>query len=144
MTLQFRRLSPAAILPSRAHPADAGLDLCSIDRTLIGACDRGIIRTGWAVSIPPGWYGRVAPRSGLAAKHGIDVLAGVIDCGYTGEVRVILANHGRESFRIQPGDRIAQLIIECCAILQPEEVEALDDTARGDGGFGSTGVEVVA
>jgi dUTP pyrophosphatase len=98
------------------------------------------VRTGLAVSIPAGFYGRVAPRSGLAVRHGLDVLAGVIDADYRGEILCALVNHGEESFEIEPGARVAQLIIEAIAQPEPAWAEDLEETTRGAGGFGSTGV----
>ena len=138
--LPFLRLHPAAILPRRGTPFSAGLDLHAIGRILIPVGERRSIQTGWAVQIPPGWYGRVAPRSGLAQRNGIDVLAGVVDQDYRGEVCVILHNAGSDPFQIERGDRVAQLIIEACALLDPAEVDELPETQRGTGGFGSTGV----
>lgn len=143
--LWFKRLCSTAVIPSRGSALAAGLDLSSIDRTIVPAGGRNTVRTGLAVQIPQGWYGRIAPRSGLAAKHGIDVLAGVVDADFRGELRVVLMNHGYGTFHIGPGDRIAQLIIEACAIVTPMECETLPDeeTERGAGGFGSTGLREV-
>lgn len=95
--------------------------------------------TGVAVVLPVGTYGRVAPRSGLAVKHGINVGAGVVDPDYTGEVKVLLFNHGVDAFEVKRGDRIAQLILERCETPDVEEVGVIAETARGAGGFGSTG-----
>ena len=100
---------------------------------------RALVGTGIALSIPDGLYGRVAPRSGLAVKHCINVGAGVIDPDYTGEVKVVLFNHGTEDFEIKKGDRIAQLILEKCETPMIKEIGLLEETLRGDGGFGSTG-----
>ena len=140
--LPFARLHPDAILPRRGTTGSAGLDLHAIGRILIPVGERRSIQTGWAVQIPPGWYGRIAPRSGLAMRHGLDVLAGVIDQDYRGEVCVILHNAGGEPFQVEKGDRVAQLIIEACALLEPAEVIALPDpaTLRGANGFGYTGI----
>lgn len=138
--LEFMRLHAGARLPTRGSLHAAGLDLYSIESlTLDSRGGRAGVRTGLAVSIPEGFYGRVAPRSGLAVRHGLDVLAGVIDSDYRGEIICALINHGAEPFRIEAGTRVAQLIIE--AITTPEAVwsEALSETARGQGGFGSTG-----
>ena len=108
---------------------------------VVPARGKACIQTGIAMAIPEGNYGRIAPRSGLAAKHFIDVGAGVIDADYRGEVKVLLFNHGEDDFVIQPADRIAQLIIEKYTPSEIVEVDGkLDDTLRGDGGFGSTGV----
>lgn len=138
--LLVRRLSPAATLPRRAEPGSVGYDLAASMPARIDAYS-GIAKvcTGLSLTVPFGCYGRIAPRSGLAAKHGIDVLAGVIDPSFTGEVIVLLVNHGDQPFRIEPGDRIAQLILERCELPRVIEVEALEETERGGAGFGSTG-----
>lgn len=138
--LKFLRLHPAAKLPTRGSRQAAGLDLYSIeDVTLEATGGRAAVRTGLAVAIPRGFYGRIAPRSGLAVNYGLDVLAGVIDSDYRGEIVCALVNHGREALTIDAGQRVAQLILE--AIIAPEPVwaDALDETTRGAGGFGSTG-----
>jgi dUTP pyrophosphatase len=138
-TLRFKQLDPRAILPSRGSSFAAGLDLCSIEDLIIEPRQRAAARTGLAVAIPHGFYGRVAPRSGLAAKNGLDVLAGVIDSDYRGEIVCILYNTGDETINLPAGSKICQLIIE--QIITPEAAWAtdLDETARGAGGFGSTG-----
>ena len=100
---------------------------------------RAAVRTGVAVAIPQGFYGRVAPRSGLAVRHGIDTLAGVIDSDYRGEILCALVNHGREPFHVEPGARVAQLLIESIATPEPAWAEDLEQTERGAGGFGSSG-----
>lgn len=137
--LRFRKLHPQAKLPTRGSPLAAGLDLYSVEPLTILAGQRAAVRTGLSVAIPEGFYGRVAPRSGLAIEHGLDVLAGVIDSDYRGEIRCALINHGGEPVLIKTGQRVAQLVIE--AIATPEAVwtEELEETARGAGGFGSTG-----
>lgn len=137
--LEFMKLHPAARLPARGSRYAAGLDLYSIERVTIAAHAWAVASTGLSVAIPHGYYGRIAPRSGLAVKHGLDVLAGVVDSDYRGEIRCALINHGEEAIEIEAGMRVAQLIIE--AIVQPEPVwkEDLSGTERGSGGFGSTG-----
>lgn len=140
MSLLVKTLRPAAKIPRRESPGAAGYDLSSVDDVTIPPRDRAIVRTGIAIAVPEGTYGRVAPRSGLAAKHGIDVLAGVIDEDYRGEIAVILLNAGDEPFHIAVGDRIAQLVLERIATPMVAVVKDLDSTARGEGGFGSTGV----
>jgi len=137
--LPFKRLHPEARLPSRGSAGAAGLDLCAVERVTIGPGGRASVRTGLAVAIPAGFYGRVAPRSGLAVRHGIDVLAGVIDSDYRGEILCALVNPGREPFEIEPGARIAQLVVEAIATPDPAWAEDLEETDRGAGGFGSTG-----
>lgn len=137
--LEFMKLHPAARLPTRGSKFSAGLDLYSIERVTIPARGRAVVRTGLSVAVPHGFYGRVAPRSGLAIEHGLDVLAGVIDSDYRGELMCALANHGDEAIEIEAGMRMAQLVIE--AIITPEPVwsEDLSATERGAGGLGSTG-----
>ena len=138
-TLRFKQLDPRAVLPKRGSVLAAGLDVCGIEDIEIGPRQRVMARTGLAVAIPPGFYGRVAPRSGLAAKNGLDVLAGVIDSDYRGEIVCVLYNTGDETIKLPAGSKICQLIIE--QIITPEAMWAtdLDETARGAGGFGSTG-----
>ena len=137
--LRFKQLDPRAVLPARGSALAAGLDLCSIALLNIGPKQRVMSRTGLAVAIPPGFYGRIAPRSGLAAKNGLDVLAGVIDSDYRGEICCLLYNTGDEVISLPLGSKICQLIIE--QIITPEAVwsKDLDETARGAGGLGSTG-----
>ena len=138
--LQVKRLSPDATLPVRGSEFSAGLDLSSAEDCVVPAGNKCVVCTDLAIAIPPYTYGRIAPRSGLAAKHFIDVGAGVIDSDYRGAVNVVLFNHGKKDFDIAKGDRIAQLILE--KILLPVVVETnnLDKTIRGTDGFGSTGV----
>jgi dUTP pyrophosphatase len=137
--LEFMRLHPQAKLPTRGSPYSAGLDLYSVESLWIAARGRATVRTGLSVAIPRGFYGRVAPRSGLAVKHGLDVLAGVIDSDYRGEIICALINHGDEPLELEAGMRIAQLIIESIATPTPTWSEDLSETERGGGGFGSTG-----
>jgi dUTP pyrophosphatase len=126
-------------LPSYGSDGAAGLDLSATHDYRLYPGQRAMLTTGFAWHIWPGYVGMIRPRSGLAAKHGIDVLAGVIDSDFRGEVRVILINHGDAPIHIKAGDRIAQMVIQEYARMNPVEVEELTDTARGDGGFGSTG-----
>jgi dUTP pyrophosphatase len=137
--LRFKQLDPKAVLPRRGSALAAGLDVCSIEAVELQPQQRGTVRTGLAVAIPPGFYGRVAPRSGLAAKNGLDVLAGVIDSDYRGEICCVLYNTGAEVITLPAGSKICQLIVE--QIITPEAAwaDSLDETARGAGGFGSTG-----
>lgn len=137
--IQFKKLDEQAILPTRGSDHAAGLDLYACKESVIPARGYLPISTGVAVAIPLGYYGRIAPRSGLAAKHGIDTLAGVIDSDYRGELICLLANHSDNDFEIKPGDRVAQFVIEAIIFPDPEFVPELPDTNRGDGGFGSTG-----
>ena len=140
-SLQVRRLSPHARLPSRATHGSAGYDLCSIEDKVLLAGDRALVRTGLALGVPSGTYGRLAPRSRLALRNGISIGAGVCDADYTGEVSVVLFNHGADKFIIHSGDRIAQLIIERIDLPDVREVDDLPTTARGAAGWGSTGLE---
>ena len=139
MKLLIKKLSDNATIPTRASPGSVGYDLYSTENMSIGSRERGIVSTGIAATIPMGVYGRIAPRSGLAVKHGIQTGAGVIDPDYTGELKVILFNHGTEKFDIKQGDRIAQLILEKCETPLIEEVQEIKDTQRGTNGFGSSG-----
>ncbi len=130
-------------LPARATAGAAGADLVAAEEVTIAPGSVHAVATGIALAIPEGYEGQVRPRSGLALKHGVTVLnaPGTIDADYRGEVKVILINHGREPFRIARGDRIAQLVVAPVSASRFERVEALSDTARGSGGFGSTGVK---
>ena len=148
MKLSIQRLSKNAVLPQYATPGSAAMDLCAcleepvvLQGTGSPEDNRRLIPTGLAMAIPEGYVGLIFARSGLASKHGIAPAncVGVIDSDYRGEVKVALANHGSEPYAIQPGDRIAQLMIS--PVVQPlvEETDALPETIRGEGGFGSTG-----
>jgi len=150
LALPVKLLTDTATLPRRGSELAVGYDL-SADLSAGDWRRSGIslrlppgkrerVSTGVAVAVPVGYYGRVAPRSGLAYKHGIDVLAGVVDPDYRGEVFVILQNNGEEEFAVRHGDRIAQLILERVETPEVERVSELPDTARGSAGFGSTGV----
>lgn len=142
MHLPVRRLRKEAVIPTRAHGDDAGLDLHASEAASIGAGERASIGTGIALEIPAGHAGLVLPRSGLAARHGIALVnaPGLIDAGYRGEVRVLLLNTDRdESFEVSPGDRIAQLLITPLAAAAAVETGTLAASARGEDGFGSTG-----
>ncbi len=142
MRLAVRRLHPAATLPSRAYAGDAGFDLHAAEEVTLEAGERASVRTGLAVELPERHAGLVLPRSGLAWRHGIALVnaPGLIDAGYRGEVRVLLLNTDREDpFEVSVGDRIAQLVLVRFESPPLEEVDALDETPRGGGGFGSTG-----
>jgi len=142
MTLRVRRLDARAVLPTRAYPGDAGLDLYALDQHVLAPGDRASIATGISVEIPGGQAGLVLPRSGLAARHGIAIVnaPGLIDSGYRGEIRVLLLNTDRgEPFTIAAGDRIAQLVLVRVETPAVEEVDELALSERGAGGFGSSG-----
>ncbi|MCQ2368678.1 MAG: dUTP diphosphatase [Kiritimatiellae bacterium] len=143
MTLRFKRIHPDAVLPSYAHKSDAGMDIRSVEELTILPGKRALVHTGLVMILPPMYEAQVRPRSGLALKKGVTVLntPGTIDAGYRGEVGVILINLGEEPFEIKKGDKIAQIVI--ASVTQPEEIletEEIDETDRGEGGFGSTGV----
>jgi dUTP pyrophosphatase len=137
--LRFKRLHPEARLPTRGSALAAGLDIYSVERVTLQPGARAAVRTGLAVAIPEGFYGRVAPRSGLAVRQGLDTMSGVIDSDYRGEILCVLINLGDAPIEIEPGARIAQLIIEKIALPEAVWAEDLDETERGAGGFGSTG-----
>ena len=142
-TLQIEQLTPDAVVPTYAHEGAAGMDLRASEEATIPGGGRGLVGTGIAIALPHGHVGLVHPRSGLAAKHGITVLnaPGTIDAGYRGEVKVILLNTSDEAFNVAIGDRIAQLVVQKVEHPAVEVVALLDGgTARGAGGFGSTGV----
>jgi dUTP pyrophosphatase len=142
-TLRVRRLRDDAVLPTRAHHDDAGLDLVSVDTVVLApGGGRAVVGTGIAVEIPAGWAGLVCRRSGLAARHGVTVLGGpgVIDAGYRGELRVVLLNTDPgEAFTINAGDRVAQLLLTPVLLGDVTEVDELSDATRDAAGFGSTG-----
>ncbi|KAH8924006.1 deoxyuridine 5'-triphosphate nucleotidohydrolase [Atractiella rhizophila] len=137
--LQIKRLTPTATVPTRGSAFAAGYDIYADEDVEIAAGARHLVKTGMAIAVPSGCYGRVAPRSGLAVKHGITTGAGVVDEDYRGEVRVLLFNLATESFSIKRGDRIAQLVLERIYTPEVVEVQELSETVRGEGGFGSTG-----
>jgi len=140
--LKCKKLADNAILPSYAMEGDAGLDLYGNEDVVVPSRGRAVVGTGIAIEIPKGRVGLVHPRSGLAAKSGITVLnaPGTIDSGYRGEVKVILVNHSDTHVGFMPGDRIAQLVIQRFTFAHPLDADELEETTRGEGGFGSTGV----
>ncbi|MFL5897275.1 MAG: dUTP diphosphatase [Solirubrobacterales bacterium] len=142
MELPVQKLKEGAQMPSRAHEGDAGLDLYACEAAHVGPGERWSVGTGVGVEIPEGHAGLVLPRSGLARDHGIALVnaPGLIDSGYRGELRVLLLNTDpAETFRVEPGDRVAQLLITPIATPEPVEVLALTESLRGEGGFGSSG-----
>ncbi|KAG9009672.1 Deoxyuridine 5'-triphosphate nucleotidohydrolase [Tulasnella sp. JGI-2019a] len=138
-SLLVKRLSDKATLPKRGSALAAGYDLYSAEQKIIPAKGKALVDTQISIAVPVGTYGRVAPRSGLASKFMIDTGAGVIDADYRGVVFVLLFNHSDKDFTVEPGDRVAQLIIEKIQTPEVVEVQDLDETLRGGGGFGSTG-----
>ena len=156
MEIKYSQLKEGANKPFRANESDAGYDLFSTEYVTIEPFQRKLISTGINVAIPQNFYGRLAPRSGLACKKGIDLMAGVIDSGYRGEIKVLLINLNFEGYNlmpnameamfgpanrieIKPGDRIAQLIIEKCHSVEWKSMETLEESQRGEQGFGSSG-----
>ena len=141
MKVLFRKIDPAARLPEYAHPGDAGMDVFSVEDVVLPPGGRALVRTGLVMQLPPDAEAQVRPRSGLALKHGVTVLnaPGTIDAGYRGEVGVILVNHGSEDFSVARGMKIAQIVVARHERVVWEETDSLDETARGAGGFGSTG-----
>jgi deoxyuridine 5'-triphosphate nucleotidohydrolase len=137
--IKIKKLHAEARLPQRGTAFSAGADLYCLEAFTLAPGERKLVPTGLVIEIPSGFYGRVAPRSGLAVRHGIDVLAGVIDADYRAEVKVPLINFGQEPVSFNAGERIAQLIIEQAAMCDYVWSEDLSDTSRGEGGFGSTG-----
>jgi dUTP pyrophosphatase len=137
--LNFKRLDDRATLPTRGSAESAGLDLYSIEDLTIEPKQRVLARTGLAVAIPPAHYGRIAPRSGLAMRTGLDVLSGVIDSDYRGEIGCLLYNTGDETINLPAQSKICQLIIEKIITPEPMWAVEIDETDRGSGGFGSTG-----
>lgn len=141
-SVQVSRLNENAIIPTRASEHAAGFDLYALEGGMLATGIRCLFKTGIAVAIPDGHVGYIKPRSGLAIKNGISVLGGVIDSDYRGDIGVILLNNGFNTFEVARGDRIAQLVIQPLTTVRFIEVPFLGDTARGAGGFGSTGVSL--
>ena len=142
MTVKFLRIDPSAELPTYAHPGDAGMDIRSIEELTIAPGARALVHTGLVMMLPPGYEAQVRPRSGLALKNGVTVLntPGTIDEGYRGEVGVILVNFGSEPFKVEKGAKIAQMVSAPCTRAEIVETDEVDDTVRGTGGFGSSGL----
>ena len=141
LEINVKKLSENATIPTQGTKFAAGYDLYAAEDAVVVCGTRKLIKTNISMEITPGYYGRIAPRSGLAYKNGIDVLAGVIDSDYRGDVGVILYNTDKNiDFTIKKGDRIAQIIFEACHIATLNNVDNLDNTLRQAGGFGSTGV----
>ncbi len=140
--IPLRRLDPEIGLPVRAHPADAGVDLCASADVVLEPGERALVGTGIAVALPVGTVGLIHPRSGLAARSGLSVVnaPGTVDAGYRGEIKVCLINHDPETaITIRRGDRIAQLLVQRVELVDFVEVSELDETSRGTGGYGSSG-----
>lgn len=142
MKVLFQKIHPEAVLPAYAHPGDAGMDVASVEEIVIPARGRGMVHTGLRMILPSGTEAQVRPRSGLAFRHGVTILnaPGTIDEGYRGELCILLMNIGDTDFKVEKGMRIAQLVIAPVLRVETEETAAPEDTARGAGGFGSTGM----
>ncbi len=140
MNIQVKKLHPEAKLPNFAHPGDAGMDLYSVVDMVLKPGERASVPTGIAIALPDGYVSLVWDKSGVSHKNGIKTLGGVLDSGYRGEYLIGLINLSQENFEIKVGQKIAQLLIQKVEHPEIEEVEELDETARGDGRFGSTGV----
>ncbi len=138
--LKVKRLREDAILPKYAHEGDAGLDVYSCEDAVLKAGERAMISTGISCEFPEGYVALVWDKSGLASKNGIKTMAGVIDCHYRGEWKIVLLNTSKEDIEIKKGQKIAQVLIQRIEKAEVKEVEELSDTTRGEGGFGSTGL----
>ncbi len=143
MQIKVKLLSDNAILPRRAHPGDAGLDLFSIEKKEILPGESALVKTGIIIELPENTEAQIRPRSGLALKHAVTVLntPGTIDHGYRGEIKVILINHGKKKFVVEEGMKIAQMVIKPVLFVDVIQVDDVSQTGRGAGGFGSTGVK---
>ena len=141
LQINVKKLSENAIIPTQGTSFAAGYDLYAAEDAVVVCGTRKLIKTNISMEINPGYYGRIAPRSGLAYKNGIDVLAGVIDSDYRGDIGVILYNTDKDiDFTVKKGDRIAQIIFEACYTATLNNIDTLDNTLRQTGGFGSTGI----
>lgn len=140
MKIKIQKIEEDAVVPSYAKAGDAGLNLYSAEDLVLKGSERQAIKTGIKMEIPDGYVGLIWDRSGLAVNNGIKTMAGVIDCGYRGEVKVVLMNLSKEDFEIKKGYKIAQMIIQKFESPEIEIADSLSDTERGDNGFGSTGI----
>ncbi|MCK7636897.1 dUTP diphosphatase [Corynebacterium pygosceleis] len=141
--IRFRKLDPGAVSPRRAHRGDAGVDLSALHHAVIEPGERILVGTGLAVALPLGYVGLIHPRSGLALRSGLSIVntPGTIDADYRGEIKVCLINlDPRDPITVEPGDRIAQLLVQRVELCDFEETDVLDETVRGESGYGSTGV----
>ena len=139
MKIKILKIDPEVKAPGYANPGDAGMDFYAAENAVIKAGERKTVRTGIKMAIPPGYVGLIWDKSGLASKKGIKTMAGVIDAGYRGEVGIVLQNLGNEDFVVEKNMKIAQMLIQPVNNPELEEVKELDETKRGDGGFGSSG-----
>ena len=141
MTIHLKKLSATATLPKYIHPHDAGMDLYSAENITIEPNERKLIPTGIAMAIPSGYVGLIWDKSGIATNHGLKTMAGVIDSGYRGEVKILIHNLSNQPYTVQAGTKIAQMLIQPVEQKKIIEVNELDYTSRGEGGFGSTGMK---
>ncbi len=143
MEVKVKKIHEDAKIPAYAHEGDSGMDLYSVEETILQPGETKLVKTGLQIAVPKGFEAQVRPKSGLAAKFGITVLntPGTVDSGYRGEVMVILVNHGKEEYKVEKGKKIAQMVIAKVEEAKIEVVEDLEDTTRKDGGFGSTGLD---
>ena len=139
LNLKIKKIDPEAITPFKSKKGDAGLDLSSLKNYSIKPSEKILIETGISLEIPEGFVGLIWDRSGLAAKHSLHCLAGVIDSNYRGEIKIVLINLGKETYEIERGNRVAQLLIQKIEEVYLEEVESLEESSRGERGFGSGG-----
>ncbi len=143
MKIKIQKINKDAVIPHYVHKGDAGMDLYSVEDVVLRAGERLLIGTGLKFEIPMGFELQVRPKSGLAANFGVTVLntPGTVDCGYRGEVKVILYNSSKDDYQVKKGEKIAQAVIARYEEVDIEEVEELSETSRGEGGFGSTGLK---
>ncbi len=141
MTIHIKKTSETAKLPSYANPNDAGMDFYANESMIVEAGERKLISTGIAMAIPQGHVGLIWDKSGIATKHGLKTMAGVIDSGYRGEVKILVHNLSSEPYTIEQGNKIAQMLIQPVHQKQIVEVGSLEETQRGEGGFGSSGLQ---
>ena len=140
MLIKFQKILDDAIIPHYAHPGDAGMDVFSAEETIIKAGKRKNVRTGVKMELPEGFVGLVWDKSGLALKNGIKTMAGVIDSGYRGEIGIVFVNLSDQDYKIEKGQKIAQMLIQKVERVEIEETKELSETKRGEGCFGSTGL----
>lgn len=142
-TLKVKKINENAVIPKYAHQGDAGMDLYSIEDIDIPPAETRLVHTGLQIELPPNTEAQVRPRSGLALKHSVTVLntPGTVDEGYRGEIMIILINHGKNTFKVEKGMRIAQMVIKPTFTVDVQEVEELEDSERGENGFGSSGLK---
>ena len=141
MTIKIKKLSKTATIPKYANPGDAGMDFYSNETIHLQPNERKLISTGISMTIPNGYVGLIWDKSGLANKHGLKTMAGVIDSGYRGEIKVLVHNLSNQSYVIETGKKIAQMLIQPVVSANITEHDSLEDTDRGEGGFGSTGLD---